>query len=64
MPDLIRYILNAINYEDHLRRTQQDWDTRWENVQELINYAQQFDQDPERAVELPATTSTEDEETP
>ncbi|KZT33110.1 P-loop containing nucleoside triphosphate hydrolase protein [Sistotremastrum suecicum HHB10207 ss-3] len=54
VPDLIRHIITATRYEDHLRKTQPDWDTRWENVQELINYAQQFDQDPEDIVELPS----------
>lgn len=28
-----------VGYEDHLRRTQQDFDSRWENVEELINFA-------------------------
>ncbi|KAH7915664.1 P-loop containing nucleoside triphosphate hydrolase protein [Hygrophoropsis aurantiaca] len=37
--DLITHLLKLTDYEDHLKRTQPDWDTRWENVQELINFA-------------------------
>ncbi len=32
-------LLDHIEYENHLRKTEQDWDTRWENVQELITFA-------------------------
>jgi len=34
--------LGLINYEVHLKK-QPDWETRWENVQELISFAAQFD---------------------
>ncbi|KIJ66868.1 hypothetical protein HYDPIDRAFT_149901 [Hydnomerulius pinastri MD-312] len=37
--DLIRKLLDLTHYEEHLRKTQPDWETRWENVQELINFA-------------------------
>ncbi|QRW22246.1 UvrD-helicase domain protein [Rhizoctonia solani] len=37
--DLIRRTVDDIGYEAHLQRTQPDWETRWENVQELINFA-------------------------
>ncbi|CUA67467.1 DNA helicase II / ATP-dependent DNA helicase PcrA [Rhizoctonia solani] len=37
--DLIRRTVDAIGYEAYLRRTQPDWETRWENVQELVNFA-------------------------
>jgi len=37
--DLIRRLVCLTSYEDHLRRTQPDWQSRWENVQELINFA-------------------------
>ncbi|KAH7338889.1 P-loop containing nucleoside triphosphate hydrolase protein [Rhizoctonia solani] len=33
--DLIRRTVDAIGYEAYLQRTQPDWETRWENVQEL-----------------------------
>ncbi|KAJ3796874.1 P-loop containing nucleoside triphosphate hydrolase protein [Lentinula aff. detonsa] len=37
--DLIRRLVELIDYEDHLRKTQPDWESRWENVQELITFA-------------------------
>ncbi|KAF9243513.1 ATP-dependent DNA helicase pcra [Melanogaster broomeanus] len=36
---LIRTLLDSIRYEEHLKKTQPDWELRWENVQELINFA-------------------------
>ncbi|EGN98601.1 hypothetical protein SERLA73DRAFT_54973, partial [Serpula lacrymans var. lacrymans S7.3] len=43
--DLIGTLLILINYENHLKRTQPDWDTRWENVQELITFASEASAD-------------------
>ncbi|KAF7318043.1 ATP-depentend DNA [Mycena chlorophos] len=37
--ELIQRLLGLIEYEDHLKKTQPDWETRWENVQELITFA-------------------------
>ncbi|KAF9223657.1 UvrD-helicase-domain-containing protein [Gyrodon lividus] len=37
--DLIRTLLALIRYEEHLKKTHSDWELRWENVQELINFA-------------------------
>ena len=37
--DLIRALLKFVSYEEHLRKTQPDWDVRWENVRELITFA-------------------------
>ncbi|KAG8737313.1 hypothetical protein FRC10_008353 [Ceratobasidium sp. 414] len=37
--DLIRRTVDGIGYEAYLQRTQPDWEARWENVQELINFA-------------------------
>lgn len=37
--DLIRELVKAIGYEDHLRKTEPEWETRWENVRELITFA-------------------------
>ncbi|QRV94824.1 UvrD-like helicase carboxy-terminal domain protein [Ceratobasidium sp. AG-Ba] len=37
--DLIRRTVDEIGYESYLQRTQPDWEARWENVQELINFA-------------------------
>lgn len=33
---LLRLVLEKTGYEDYLRSTQQDFDSRWENVQELV----------------------------
>ncbi|KAJ9112284.1 hypothetical protein QFC19_000703 [Naganishia cerealis] len=37
VPDLIESLLEEIGYEAHLRRTQADFDTRWENIKELAS---------------------------
>ncbi|WWD16482.1 hypothetical protein CI109_100908 [Kwoniella shandongensis] len=37
--DLIRLIIDKTGYEEYLRASQQDFDSRWENVQELISYS-------------------------
>ncbi|KAF9267802.1 UvrD-helicase-domain-containing protein [Marasmius fiardii PR-910] len=42
---LIRKLYEDINYEDHLKKTQSDWESRWENVQELITFASDVDAD-------------------
>ena len=41
--NLIRKLVDLTQYEEHLKRTQQDADTRWENVKELINFATEED---------------------
>jgi DNA helicase-2/ATP-dependent DNA helicase PcrA len=35
--DLLRMMIEKTGYEEHLRKTQQDFDSRWENVQELAS---------------------------
>ncbi|PSR75571.1 hypothetical protein PHLCEN_2v9051 [Hermanssonia centrifuga] len=40
---LIRQLLDLIKYQDHLKKTQQDFEGRWDNVQELINFATEFE---------------------
>ncbi|KAL0574734.1 ATP-dependent DNA helicase srs2 [Marasmius crinis-equi] len=42
---LIRKLYDVIEYEDHLKKTQPDWESRWENVQELITFASDVDAD-------------------
>ncbi|AAW42599.2 ATP-dependent DNA helicase pcra, putative [Cryptococcus deneoformans JEC21] len=37
--DLIKMVIEKVNYEDYLRTSQPDWDSRWENVKELISYS-------------------------
>ncbi len=36
---LIQSLLDLISYGEHLRKTQPDYESRWDNVQELINFA-------------------------
>ncbi|KAJ3997410.1 P-loop containing nucleoside triphosphate hydrolase protein [Lentinula boryana] len=43
--DLIRRLVELIDYEGHLRKTQPDWESRWENVQELITFASDVQSD-------------------
>lgn len=43
--DLIRRVVELVEYEDHLRKTQPDWESRWENVQELITFAGEVEAD-------------------
>ncbi|KAK1224989.1 ATP-dependent DNA helicase srs2 [Marasmius sp. AFHP31] len=43
--DLIRKLYEVVEYEDHLKKTQPDWESRWENVQELITFATDVDAD-------------------
>ncbi|OBZ72374.1 ATP-dependent DNA helicase PcrA [Grifola frondosa] len=40
---LIRCLLALVKYEDHLRKTQPDWQSRWDNVLELINFASEVE---------------------
>lgn len=35
--------MELLEYEDYLRRTQPDWESRWENVQELITFASEVE---------------------
>lgn len=37
--ELIKELIELIGYEAYLTKTQPDWETRWENVQELITFA-------------------------
>ena len=34
-----------MDFESHLRKTQPDWESRWENVQELITFASEVEAD-------------------
>ena len=35
--------MELLEYGDYLRRTQPDWESRWENVQELITFASEVE---------------------
>ena len=37
--DLIRRLVDLVEYEEYLKHKDPEWATRWENVQELINFA-------------------------
>ncbi|KAF8071911.1 P-loop containing nucleoside triphosphate hydrolase protein [Lyophyllum atratum] len=41
--DLIRRLLDLVEFENHLRKTQPDWESRWENVKELITFASEVE---------------------
>ncbi|KAI0635844.1 UvrD-helicase-domain-containing protein [Trametes polyzona] len=40
---LIVALVDTINYQEHLRKSQPDSDSRWDNVQELINFASEVE---------------------
>ncbi|KAF9065598.1 P-loop containing nucleoside triphosphate hydrolase protein [Rhodocollybia butyracea] len=61
--DLIRRLVELIGYEDYLRKTQPDWDTRWENVQELITFASDVQSDLEDNLNLTVTAEAQQQET-
>lgn len=42
---MIKKLVEVIDYEEHLKRTQQDWESRWENVRELITFASEVETD-------------------
>ncbi|TFK20286.1 P-loop containing nucleoside triphosphate hydrolase protein [Coprinopsis marcescibilis] len=42
--DLIRKLVDLLEYKEHLKKTQQDWETRWENVNELITFAKEVEE--------------------
>ncbi|THH15698.1 hypothetical protein EW146_g4817 [Bondarzewia mesenterica] len=58
---LLRHLLDLICYEDYLRKTQPDWESRWENVQELINFASQEQENTNIEVSLSVSLSQEAE---
>ncbi|KAI0951320.1 hypothetical protein AcW1_008388 [Taiwanofungus camphoratus] len=59
--DLIRRLLDLIKYESHLKKTQQDWESRWDNVQELINFASEVESSISRQESGTDTVDIEDE---
>ncbi|EKM83172.1 hypothetical protein AGABI1DRAFT_104902 [Agaricus bisporus var. burnettii JB137-S8] len=44
-PDLLHQLLELVDYENHLKKTQKDWESRWENVKELITFASEVNTD-------------------
>ncbi|KAJ7122967.1 P-loop containing nucleoside triphosphate hydrolase protein [Mycena epipterygia] len=59
-PDLIRRLLDLIEYEDHLKKTDSEWESRWENVQELITFASEVEHDVNLTTLDPADSSPSD----
>ena len=41
--DIIKQLLELVDYEVHLKKHHDDWETRWENVGELISFASEFE---------------------
>ncbi|KAI5450408.1 ATP-dependent DNA helicase srs2 [Naganishia albida] len=54
---LIENLLEETGYEAHLKRTQADFDSRWENVKELISYAVLVGKEQEASGVLAPTSS-------
>lgn len=52
--------MDLVQYEEHLKKTQQDWETRWENVKELISFAKEVEEQNEqdRLKRQPSTQDT------
>ncbi|KAG8900916.1 hypothetical protein FRC01_009998, partial [Tulasnella sp. 417] len=57
VPDLIRRIIELVHYEEYLHKNHSDSESRWENVQELINFAEEI-ADPEAEYAPPPIKST------
>ncbi|KAH0585176.1 hypothetical protein H2248_008432 [Termitomyces sp. 'cryptogamus'] len=61
--DLIRRLVDLVGFEDHLKKTQPDWEGRWENVKELITFATEIATNI-TAVAEQTVTNEDPEETP
>jgi DNA helicase II / ATP-dependent DNA helicase PcrA len=46
--ELLERLVDLTKYEEHLKRTQQDWETRMENVKELISFAKEMEEQNEK----------------
>ncbi|WVQ74660.1 hypothetical protein IAR50_004262 [Cryptococcus sp. DSM 104548] len=57
---LIKMAIERTGYEDYLRTSQQDFDSRWENVKELISYSVTVAEEQDRAGENRENRSSED----
>ncbi|KAG1826576.1 P-loop containing nucleoside triphosphate hydrolase protein [Suillus variegatus] len=58
---LIGKLVELIGYQEYLKKSQPDWDTRWENIQELINFASDATAD---APKVPVVDEDESSDTP
>ena len=59
---MINELLDLVEYQDHLRKTQPDWETRWENVKELITFAKEVEE--QNARDNATLAENEDESSP
>ena len=39
---MVRCVVDGTSYEEYLKHAQKDFESRWENVQELLSFATQF----------------------
>lgn len=64
MSDILRYIVDAIQYEKYLKQYHdKDGESRWGNVGELISYAKQsFDSKKESPQNVENMNATDDED--
>ncbi|KAJ8521924.1 hypothetical protein ONZ45_g1446 [Pleurotus djamor] len=53
--DIIRRLIELIGYEQHLKQAHPDWESRWENVQELITFASEVINEPAFPLDEPAS---------
>ncbi|KAG8921353.1 hypothetical protein FRC02_000289 [Tulasnella sp. 418] len=57
VPDLIMRLVELIKYEEHLQKIYPQWESRWENVQELIKFAHEISSStPEPSASQPTPT--------
>ncbi|KAF7791687.1 hypothetical protein EIP86_002710 [Pleurotus ostreatoroseus] len=41
--DIVKRLIELIEYQDHLKKHNDDWESRWDNVDELVNFASEFE---------------------
>ena len=56
---MIEELLEHIGYQEHLKQYYDDWEARWENVEELINFASDFQHEPPPIPPTPAQETAE-----
>ena len=55
--EILHSLLKSIDYSEHLKKTQTDWESRWANVEELINFATEVGIDSENGRNMPTEHS-------
>lgn len=41
--DIVKRLIELTEYQEHLKKHHDDWESRWENVEELVNFASEFE---------------------